>query len=502
MEKDTKVEREKKVAEVETNTKKVNYKKILPWVILILILGGLITWYVMSRKVSETQRKDYDSKIREAEINLNAKEYTLAINNFYEATEIIPQRLEAYSGILDILLMKNRVDDAVSIVRESTRSLSSNDRSYLYQSLGEYFLTAKDYDRARQMYQEGLGLGIENVNAELALGRVFLKLGRVDDAKKQVSLSGYNEDNASEANLLLSYILGTEDIKKAKEQIGKISPTSKWAPFYDEYDKVLQTLDEDKKFNATKLARVYINNGYPYLAIAVLEPLSADMGSYLDGMYYTGRAYLDAKEYGKAIEAFDKALTIGGMEKEVFWGKARAYYGQNDLQAAMDNYSRALGYAGKDVSEEQLTEYVDVLLKNKQDLKAVEVIRDTLISVEKSFVYLLGIKSNYLAGEKAKVDYYLQQLDKMDLTDIEKKESLYWKAKIALDSNNTETAKIHLDTLGGMDKYYPQYHLLLGIVKMKEQDATGAKESLERSIEYDLNNEITEEATKLLSNLK
>lgn len=495
-----KKETEQKVEEVKP--KKYNIKKILPWIILILILGGLIIWYVLSRRVTEVQRQDYDSKIREAQVSLNAKEYTTAINHFYKATEIIPQRLEAYSGIVDILLMKNRAEDTVSIVRESTRPLSSNDRSYLYQSLGEYFLTAKDYDRARQMYQEGLGLGIKNVNAELALGRVFLKLGRVDDAKQQVSLSGYNEDNASEANLLLSYILGTEDIKKAREQIGKISPTSKWAPFCDEYDKVLQTLDEDKKFNATKLSRVYINNGYPYLAIAVLEPLSADMASYLDGMYYMGRAYLDAKEYGKAIEAFDKALTIGGMEKEVFWGKARAYYGQNDLQAAMDNYSRALGYAGKDVSEEQLTEYVDVLLKNKQDLKAVEVVRDALINVEKPFVYLLGIKSNYLTGEKAKVDYYLQQLDKMDLTDVEKKESLYWKARLALDSNNTETAKIHLDSLGGIDKYYPQYHLLLGVVKMKEQDATGAKASLERSIEYDLNNEITEEATKLLSNLK
>jgi len=499
MEKDIKVEREKKVAEVETNTKKVNYKKILPWVILILILGGLITWYVMSRKVSETQRKDYDSKIREAEIDLNAKEYTSAINNFYEATEIIPQRLEAYSGIVDILLMKNRVDDAVSIVRESTRPLTSNDRSYLYQSLGDYYLASKDYDRARQMYQEGLGLGVQNINAELALGRTFLKLGRIDEAKRQVSLSGYGEDNASEANLLLAYILGVEDVKKAKEQIGKISPTSKWALFYDEYDTVLQTLDEDEKFNATKLARVYINNGYPYLALAVLEPLSTEMTSYLDGMYYMGRAYLDAKEYGKAIEAFDKALTIGGMEKEVFWGKARAYYGQNDLQATMDNYSRALGYAGKDVSKELLEEYVRLLLKNKQDLKAVEVVRDVLINVEKPFVYLLGIESNYQTGEKAKVDFYLQQLDKMDLTDTEKKEVLYWRARVALDINNTETAKTYLDSLGEIDKYYPQYHLLLGVVKMKEGDVEGARESFQRSIEYDLNNEITEEAGKHLT---
>lgn len=492
---------------IEINASKVEtgkkiWKKFLPWLILLVVLGGLITWYVMSRRVTETQRQDYDSKMKEAEMNFNAKEYSTSINNYYEATDIIPQRLEAYTGIVNILLLKNRAEDAISIVRESTRPLSSNDRSYLYQSLGDYFMNVQDYDRAKQMYQEGLGLGVENINAELALGKTFLKLGRIDDAKRQVSLNGYNEDNASESNLLLAYILGVGDTNKVKEQIGKVPPTSKWAAFYDEYDKVLQTLDEDKKFNATKLSRVYINNGYPYLALAVLQPLSNDIATYLDGMYYMGRAYLDAKEYGKAIEAFDKALTIGGMEQGVFWGKARACYAQNDLQASIDNYSRALGYAGKDVGEDLLTEYIDVLLKNNQDLKAVEVIRDALINVEKPFVYLLGIKSNYQAGEKAKVDFYLQQLDKLDLTDEQKKEVLYWKARVAIDSGNLEAAKMHLDNLGSLDKFYPQYHLLLGIVRIKEQDTQGAIQSLERSIEYDLNNQTTEEATKLLSNLK
>jgi len=122
-----------------------------------------------------------------------------------------------------------------------------------------------------------------------------------------------------------------------------------------------------------------------------------------------------------------------------------------------------------------------------------------LINVEKPFVYLLGIESNYQTGEKAKVDFYLQQLDKMDLTDTEKKEVLYWRARVALDINNTETAKTYLDSLGEIDKYYPQYHLLLGVVKMKEGDVEGARESFQRSIEYDLNNEITEEAGKHLT---
>ncbi len=490
-----------KKAETEIKTGRINPKKILPWIILFLILGGLVTWYVLSNRISQTQRQDYDSKIKEAKTNFNLKEYTTAINNYYKATDIIPQRLDAYAGIVEILLLKNRPDDAISIVRETTRSLTSNDKSYLYQSVGDYFMHSQDYDRAKQMYQEGLGLGVENINAELALGRALLKLGRIEDAKKQFSHRGYSDENAVEANLLLSYVLGVSDIEKAKAQIGKVSPTGEWVAFYDEYDKVLNSLDEDAKFNATKLSRVYINSGYPYLALAVLEPISNDVSSYLEGVYYMGRAYLNAKEYSKAIQAFDKALTIGGMEEQVYWGRARAYYGQNDLQAATENYSRALGYAGKNVSEEFLTEYIQILLKNNQALKAAEEVRNVLINLEKPFVYLLGVKSNYQLSQSAKVDFYIEQLDKLELADTEEKELLSWKARTAIDSGNLELAKTSLSSLENIDKYYPKYYLLLGIVKSKEQDSDGARDSFEKSIEYDLNNETTEEATKLLSNL-
>lgn len=492
----------KKEEVVKDKPKKLNLKKSLPWIILFLIIMGLGVWYVMSRRVTEVQEQDYSLKTKEAQAYLNSKEYSSVVNSYYEATEIVPQRLEAFVGIVDILLMKNRANDAIPIVRESTKALSSDDRSYLYELLGNYFMKIEDYERAKSMYEEGLGLGVKNVNAELALGRAYLKLGRINDAKKQVSLSGYNEDNSSEANLLLAYIWGVSDIKKAKEQVSKVSPTSKWATSYDEYDRVLKTLDEDEKYNATKLSRVYINAGYPYLALEILKPIADDIVSYLDGMYYMGRAYLDAKEYGEAIEAFDKAITIGGMEEEVFWGRARAFYGLNNLESALDNYSRALGYAGKDISEELLTEYINILLENNQDLKAVEEIRNVLVYSEKPFVYLLGVKSNYHNGEKAKIDFYLQQLDKLELTDIQEKEVLYWKARVALDSDDLEVANIYLDELLDMDKFFPRYHLLLGILQSKKGDTEEAKQAFEKSIEYDLKNELTEEATKLLSNLK
>ncbi len=477
-------------------------KKYLPWIILVLVVVGLFTWYFLSRRITESQRNEYMGEMNEAEVNLNAQEYSTAINKYYDATAIIPTDVRAYEGIVKIFLLKNRVDDAISIVRQSTKPLSSNDRSNLYKSIGDYYYSQKEYESAKTMYQEGLGLGVSNSTAELMLGKSLLNMGRVDDGKGQIEKNKYDGESAIEANLILAYIYGVNDVEKAKSQIGSMTPSSKWSPFYDEYDKVLKSLDDDKKFNVVKLARVYINNGYPHLALTVLKNAEADISEYLEGVFYLGRAYLDTREYGKSLESFDKALTLGGMELQIFWNKARAYYLSNDLENAVISYSRALEYGGKNAPEELVKEYVTLLLESKQNLRAADVVKYVLTYAEKPYIYLLGIRGNYELGEKAKIEYYIKQLDKLELNDEEKKEQLYWEAKMALESDNLEGAKSFLNTLFSLDKYNPSYYLLLGMQKVKEMDNEAAKQALEKSIEYDLSGKVGEEANKLLSNIK
>ena len=70
---------------------KVKLKKILPWLVLLLVISGLTTWYLLSRRVSEAERSSYDETIKSAELSFNAREYSEAINKYYEATGVIPQ---------------------------------------------------------------------------------------------------------------------------------------------------------------------------------------------------------------------------------------------------------------------------------------------------------------------------------------------------------------------------------------------------------------------------
>ena len=65
---------------------KEKLKKILPWLVLLLVISSLTTWYLLSRKVSDAERSSYNDKIKNAELSFNAREYSEAINQYYEAT--------------------------------------------------------------------------------------------------------------------------------------------------------------------------------------------------------------------------------------------------------------------------------------------------------------------------------------------------------------------------------------------------------------------------------
>lgn len=167
--------------------------KFLPWFVLILLIVAVSLYFFLGKRVTEGERSLYDEKIKQAELNFNGREYSEAINQYYEASSLIPQEFTAYKGIIDILLLKNRADEALSIVRESTRAISSNERSVLYDLIGDYYYDLADFKKAKEMYQEGLGLGVENLEAEFALGKALINIDRIDEGLKQIEKTNMKE---------------------------------------------------------------------------------------------------------------------------------------------------------------------------------------------------------------------------------------------------------------------------------------------------------------------
>lgn len=481
---------------------KVTFKSFIPWIVLVVIVGGLTAWYFISKRVTNEQITTYQQIVGEARASFEAKEYSTAMNRYYDSVEVIPSRVEAYQGILEILLLKNRIADSIDIVEKSTKQVSSYDRSLLYQMIGDKYMENNEYDEALNIYLDGMTLALDNPTLELGLGKVYLKKANISKAREQFEKNIYSEDTLFEVILLRSYIYAVSDTEGAKNILASVIPTDIWKPFYDEFSEVLQSLNEDTKYNATKLAKVYINNGYPCLAIEVLEPIANDILEYAEGMYFLGRAYAECSDYDNAITYLDRALILGNYEEDILWAKARTYLYKNELDNAISSYDSAIAYAGKAVSQELVSEYLDVLIENNQTIKASSVVQKVLSYTTAPYIRIYGVKVNTLLNDSKKVDYYLGLLSKMKLDDEYKKEYLYLHAKRNFESNKTEAAQDKLADIIEMDRFYPYYYYLSGKIEISLDNIEGARELLEKAIEYDLNNLVSDDASKLLSDME
>lgn len=497
---------------------KNNIKKYIPWIILFLLVASLGTWYYLSRRVSTEQLSQYESKIEEALDYEKSRDFSMAMKRYYEAAEIVPKKVEAYDGIISVLIKKDKLDDAEEVIKQSAKPLNNNDRSNLYKRIGDEYYSKKLFDKAYEMYDAGSFLGVNNPGLELMLGKTYLNQAKVSDARAQLSKSGYAGRELEEANLLLAYIDAIDNTDKAKSTLNSVSNSDEMEIYYEEFRKTLEGLDDDKKFNAAKLARVYINNGYPYLAILVLEPLRDDISEYLEGLYFLGRAYYDYGDYSKSIETLDSALTLGGMEGEIFWVKGRAYMLINNLESAINSYDSAIGYYSGEKSSALVEEYFHLLVENNQLLKAEELVKSLLIAFpDEVYLNLLAVELNYILEEDAKVEFYLNNLEELreEVTFVinDEKDFLRWRIATLIDSyeGNIEDDSVgeemvdierYMDELFELDKYSPYYRYLLARVQIIEGEEDLAIQSLEQAIEYDLDYSVTDQSLKLLSSLR
>lgn len=480
---------------------KEKLKKLIPWFILAVILLGTGIWYLLSKRVTQEQITTYQQIISEADSQYEAREYSTAINKYYDAADVLPSRIEAYEGIVNILLFKNRTTDAIEIVEKSAKKISNYDKSVLYWKIGNKYFEDSLYDQALSAYLDGLGIGVTNPELELNIAKTYMKKGKLNDANIYLNKTIYTEDTLYEASLLKAYILSTTNIEDAKTFLNSITPSDTWKAFYEEFSLVLESTTEDSKFNATKLSRVYINNGYPILAINLLEPLSENIVEYLEGVYFLGRAYLDYGKYDEAIVQFDRALSLGGMEEDILWGKARAYWLKNDLENSFDSYSKAISYGGEDVSSELVSEYLDLLLENAQTLRANDMVKKLMNYISAPYIRIYGVRVNKVINDPKKVDYYLGLLAKMKLNDSDKKEYMYLNASNLLIKGKTDSVAQILKELVKLDRFNSQYYFVSGQLEYILGNKDGAKEMFKKAIEYDTNNLISKEANQLLSQI-
>lgn len=468
----------------------------------MLVILVLVTCSIILTGCTESPEKvaQYENIVEEADLLYDGYSYTEALGRYEEATKLIPSKIEAYRGIVNIFIDKGRLEDAASIVTDSTQKLSQADKSILYSVVGNAYFEVNSYEKALEMYDSATALGVSNVVAELGKAKVYLKQNKATDAEKILSKNIFEEDTLYEAKLLYSYVKSLTDAEDAVEILDEVTPSEEWSTKYSEFSNILESIDADDLYNATKLSQVFINEGYPYLATTLLSPLEERMAEYPDGLYFLGRALLDIGSYDSALTKLEGAVSAGALNSDVFRTMARVYVQKDDMESATEYYDRAVSYGGENVSESLITEYVELLIENNLFTKAQEVLKIGQQYYEEVWIDILAIRINYLLEDTEKVQYYVDQaLEKEVITTSEKKTIYYWDAQLAFDEADLDSAEEKLTSLRELDRFNPYYYLLTGEVLYQKGDFDNSKENFELAIEYDLGEGVAEDAEKALA---
>lgn len=473
---------------------------IVSIVVGVLLLAGGIFTYINFRPPTQEEITKYEQLLSDGDLLVEGREYSEAISKYNEAAKVIHSDGRAYSKIIDIYLKKNDFATAETVAEKAQNRISASDASLIYAQIGRAYFEIEDYYNARMNYEIAQSLN-SNPEVNIGLAKAYIFDNQFKQAKDLLN-KNYDSKKADEAKLLYAYILGTEDPIKAVGEIDNYTPVNEDMNIYfEEYLSVLKSLTDDELFNITKLSRIYVNNGYPTLAIKILEPNTEEISQYVDALYYLGKAYLETKQYDKAVDTLLKSASLIGYESDKYWMLARAYFRQDDLVNATKYYDMAVGYADTDVTRDLVEEYLNILLDSNQNNKAQEVFSNIVTKIDSEWLYLIGLDLYYNAQSDAKFDFYLNKLSSMEMNDAEKKEYLFWKIRKSIDDGETETVEEDLEALLALDRLNPKCYWIKGVYEISLSDTSSAKESLELALEYDLDGEITKEVQDLLAQL-
>ena len=302
-------------------------KKVLIIVSIIaglLLIGGGIFAYFYFRPPTQEEITQYEQILSEGDVFLEAHEYSEAVAKYNDSIKIIHTDNRAYSKIVGIYLLKNDYDTALEVANKSQNNLSASESSLIYTQIADKYYENEDYYQARINYELASSLN-NNPTVNLGLAKSHIFNGDIDRAKDLLK-GNFDNTTSDEATLIYAYILGLEDTDKAVNILDDYEVVdSTWTGAIDEYMSVITSLDEDELFNKAKLSRIYLNNGYPTLAISLLEPIKEDLAQYVDGLFLLGTAYLENGDYANAIDVLSSSVSLIGYESQKYWMLARAY---------------------------------------------------------------------------------------------------------------------------------------------------------------------------------
>lgn len=453
-----------------------NFLILIPLVLLILIVSIFyIRWKNSGGQISE----NYEKLISEADSLYQSREYNEAYSKYQEALEKDPKEADAYYGINFILLDKGLNDKAMELMISAEENLSGEDISMLYMQIGDEFANDQEWNDAIQNYLKANIADSGNEDATKGLFISYLKVGDIEAANSMKS--------------------SVEDLDL------------KEFDYLNRYDELLTEEDKDL-YKVVEEATIFINDGYPYLAVEPIIQIEEQAAEYWDAWYLLGKAYYEIGEitsveenYDNANDALDKAVLLGSEDPGLYLLLARINYQDKQINTAYIYYDRSYAYAEDQFKELVGKEYTDILLDENSLSKAVEIAQSEsdLEDFEENplafWRYLVNLRAYTLNDEVESLGELIETAPE----DLKmSRDYLLILGRYYLDKKNSEKAEPLISTLKSLDQFDPQYFLYQAELNMLNDNPEDAILNLEKSIEYDLIGESTPAAKSLLQELE
>ncbi len=474
---------------------------------LICLLVILVSSFLFTGCTNDEMVELIDGLLEEGnQLYKEERQYKEAVEVFGEVLENDPTNVEAYAGIVSILLDKGYMEKAENVANEASMRVSGEDAAHLFTKVGNKFYEIEKYEEADRLYEKGVEQDRAYYKLNLAKARLEISQEDVDSARRTIDNIGGSDREKPDYILLKAYLTKDDwdDIRYLVDQIDTDEIEEDSLLERVENLKKIDDLDEDEGdlYKVAYLAREYINWGYPYLAIDLLTDYEEEIQEYWEGQYYLGKAYFDHGNLDKALDYLGDAEVLGVDDPGLDLMLARAYFLEGNVDQALGYYEDAISQ--KDLSDRNdiAEEYIQVLMDTNMMSRAKDTLKDIAEQDDNPWAYVLLCTIAYENENFQELAEYIDALEEYYQIDKEEEKGLVrYKLYYAIEQEDDEVEEL-LQKYKKLDEHNPEVYFLKGkFAKEQEEDVQDIKDYLYRAIEVDLEGEVTEEARRVLANI-